>query len=96
MEWVRGQQYEIEQFYRDRSTEIKRDYAKAVKAGDSEAAAAARKEWLSLQEGKDRVRPFFGNNPDALKRQNMSTLLKYPRYADDRAAHRSAELEDAF
>ena len=84
IKWTRGQQYEIEQFYKDRSSEIQRAYAKAHKNRDSAAMAEAREEWQKLQAGKDRVRPFFNDSKDALKKQPLSTLLKYPQTAQKR------------
>jgi hypothetical protein len=38
-----------DKFYQDASTEIKNDYTKAFKSGDSESMAAAREAWAELQ-----------------------------------------------
>lgn len=84
MEWARGQQYEINQFYKDRSARIEHDYAKAHKDGDAEAMTHLRQDWQDLQAGKDHLRPYFNDSHDALKRQPLSTLLKYPQTAAKR------------
>ena len=81
MEWVRSQQYEIGRFYVDRTKQIQREYAKAAKDGDSDEMLELREEWQALQDGKDRVRQYFNDADDALKRQPLSTLLKYPKAA---------------
>ena len=84
LEWTRNQQYEIKEFYQTKTKEIQRAYADAYKDGDTEAMTEAREEWMALQEGKDRLRAVFNNSPDELKRQPLSTLLKYPRTQDKR------------
>ena len=84
IKWLRGQQYEAKQFFTDRSREIQREYARAYEAGDDAALAELQDQWLALQDGKDRVRPYFNDSPDELKRQALSTLIKYPRKAAER------------
>jgi hypothetical protein len=84
MEWLRGQQYEIKKFYSDRTTEIEHDYKSALKDGDSDKAGELRQEWQDLQTGKDHLRQYFGDSHNELKRQPLSTLLKYPATAAKR------------
>lgn len=96
IKWTRGQQFEIEQFYRNRTSEIKRGYAKAHEARDTAAMARYRQEWLDLQAGKDRVRPFFGDSPEALRRQPLSVLLRHPRTVDRREARHQDYMQGAF
>lgn len=79
MDWLRGQQFEIGKFYTDRTHEIQLAYKKAVASGDSGDMAQARQEWMDLQAGKDRLRYLFNDSSDALKRQPLSDLLKYPQ-----------------
>jgi hypothetical protein len=95
MEWTRGQQYEIKRFYIDRTKEIQREYVQAYKAKDSTAMAEARKEWMELQDGKDRMRQYFGDSNAELKRQPLSTLLKYPQTSQKREQQlqQSAKLQ---
>jgi hypothetical protein len=59
---------EMNQFYQDRSTKIKADYIKAVRAGES--TAEARAAWTKLQEARV-------NN--GYTRQPLSELLKAPQ-----------------
>jgi hypothetical protein len=75
---VRGLQYEVNKFFTDRQKEIEHEYAAAVKEGDSDAASKARGDWRALQDNKMEWRPLFNNSKDALKKQPLSTLLKYP------------------
>jgi len=84
MDWLRGQQYEIGQFYQNRSKEITRDYVNAVRDGDSQGMAEAREEFMELQAGKDNLRYLFNDSNDLLKRQPLSTLLKAPQNRDQR------------
>ena len=79
MEWLRSQQYEIGKFYSDRSKAIERDYLRAIKDGDTDAMQEAREAWMSLQAGKDEMRHWFGDSAEELKRQPLSTLIKYPQ-----------------
>jgi hypothetical protein len=59
-----------EQRFRDRTSRIKNDYTKAIRGGDSAAAAEAREAWNNLQQARVRA---------GLKRQPMSELIKAPR-----------------
>lgn len=73
-----AQHYEVSKFFDDRSGEIKREYMKAAKDKDTEEMSDLRKQWMELQAAKDRQRKLLGGNRDFLKRQDLSTLLKYP------------------
>lgn len=84
IEWLRSQQYQIGKFYNDRSKAIERDYLKAFKDGDTDAMMEARESWMSLQAGKDEMRHWFGDSAEELKRQPLSTLLKYPQTVSKR------------
>jgi hypothetical protein len=92
IQWTRGQQYEIETFYKNRTSDIQRSYARAAKAGDREEMQTLREEWVSMQNGKDNVRPFFGDNRDAIKKQPLSNLLKYPQTQSKREAGYAASM----
>ncbi len=94
IKWLRGQQYEAKQFFNDRTKAIQREYAAAFKADDTEALAELQDEWMALQDGKDRVRPYFNDSPDELKRQALSTLLRYPRAALERERKLQAAVPD--
>jgi hypothetical protein len=59
---------EMNQFYQDRSTKIKADYVKAIRAGTS--TAEARAAWMKLQEARV-------NN--GYTRQPLSELLRAPQ-----------------
>lgn len=66
---VRGQQYEFEQFFKDRTTEVKKAYTEAYRDGDYEEMQALRTRWQEMQEFKRE----YGFKP-----QPLSTLLKAP------------------
>lgn len=84
MDWLRGQQYELTQFYKDRTKAIAKQYTDAVKDGDMDLASDAREAWMELQASKDRLRYLFGDSADELKRQPLSALMKYPKNQAER------------
>lgn len=90
VKWTRGQQYELEEWFGKKSSELRRDYIKAQKNKDQAGMREAREEWRELQNAKDRVRPFFNDAKSALKRQPVSTLLRSPR---DRARREERNME---
>jgi len=61
---------DTEKRFRDRTASIKNDYTKAIRDGDSAAAAEARGAWNNLQQARVRA---------GLKRQPMSNLLRAPQ-----------------
>jgi hypothetical protein len=77
VKWTRGQQYELEKYFDDRSSMLRKDYLEAFKAKNTTAQKRLRDEWMELQNEKDRVRPFF-NDPKAIRRQSVGVLLSYP------------------
>jgi hypothetical protein len=77
IKWQRGQQFELEKYFDERSAMIRKDYLKAFREKDQGALKEARNEWMELQQEKDRVRPFF-NDPKAIRRQPLSVLISYP------------------
>jgi hypothetical protein len=60
---------EFDKFYQDRSSEIKSDYAKAFKSGDSSAMQDAREAWMELQDSRMR---------NGYTRQPLSNLFRAP------------------
>ena len=92
MDWMRSQQYEVKQFYTDRTKEIQHDYAQAAKDGDKDAMMEAREDWMALQDGKENLRLYFNGSRDELKRQPLSNLLKYPQTQ----AQRERKLQKSF
>ncbi len=69
-QFVQGVAIETDKFYKDRTSEIKRDYVKAVKEKDTAGMAEARKEWMDLQNAKAKQK---------LQRQPLSDLMKAPQ-----------------
>ena len=84
MDWYKNQQWEVKQFYSDRSKEIQREYTEAFKEKDTAQLAELRQDWMDLQAGKDHLRYLFGDNHDELKRQPLSNLIKYPQTVANR------------
>lgn len=91
MDWLRSQQYEVGEFFQNRTKEITRKYVTAMEDGDSEEAGEARDEWMALQASKDNLRSVFNDSPDALKKSPLSVLLRAPKTA----AKREARLQEA-
>lgn len=79
IKWKRGQQIEIEQWFTSESSRIKRGYLSAYDDRDRSAMAEYREEFRELQKAKDRVRPFFNNSRNVLKRASVSELIRAPR-----------------
>jgi hypothetical protein len=79
IKWKRGQQVEIEQWFSNETSRIKRGYLAAYEDRDREAMKEYREEFRELQRAKDRVRPFFNDSRNVLKRASMSELLRAPR-----------------
>jgi hypothetical protein len=67
---IRSRTFEFEQFFKNRTSELKNQYAKAYKNGDSESMAEARENWQEMQDAK-RAYGFTV--------QPISNLLKAPR-----------------
>jgi len=60
---------ETDKFYEDRASQIKLDYTRAFKKGDSGAMQDAREEWMQLQDARSR---------NGYTRQPLSTLFRAP------------------
>ena len=68
-QFINRTQSEYEQFFKDRSTEIRRDYVEAYKKGDGEGMTEAREAWADMQESRKR---------NGFKVQPISELFKAP------------------
>lgn len=67
---VRDKTYEFEKFFKDRTSELKNDYTKAYRNGDSDAMATIRDEWNEMNAAKR----SYGFTV-----QPLSKLLQAPR-----------------
>jgi hypothetical protein len=94
IKWTRGQQYELEQYFSNESSKIRKNYIEAFRARDGSAMKELREDWRELQKGKDRVRPFFNNVSGVLKRQSVSALIKAPRTRAKLEKKEQAKLAD--
>jgi hypothetical protein len=65
-----GAKIKFEKFFDDRTSDIKKAYAKAYRSNDAAGMAEAREDWKKLQDSKVR---------EGFKRQPLSNLLKAPR-----------------
>jgi hypothetical protein len=84
IKWTRSQQYELEQYFNDESSRIRREYIDASASRNRSDQIDLRTEWVDLQKQKDRVRPFFGRDYKTLRRQTVSDLLKAPYQQQNR------------
>jgi hypothetical protein len=66
-QFKRGVQIEAEKFYSERTTEMKREYAKAAADNDTQRMNELRQEWMDIQEKRKK----YGQ-----PRQPLSDLLK--------------------
>lgn len=81
MEYVRGQQYEIGQFFSDRTKDLKASYVQAYRDGDTKEMGELADHWMKLQQAKRELRQMFNNSSEELKTQPLSSLLKAPANA---------------
>jgi hypothetical protein len=77
-------QIENEQFFRERTTKLKRDYAKAYRDGDSAKMSEARENWKQLQESRDKA---------GFDRQPLSNLLRSPQEQREREAQTTGGVQ---
>jgi hypothetical protein len=68
--FVQGAKIDYENFYKERTGEIKHRYIKAWKDGDGDTMAEMRQQWLDVQQSKTK---------NGFARQSMSDLVKAPR-----------------
>jgi len=92
IKWTRGQQYELNDWFQKEQSKIRSTYIKAKKDNNRSAARDAIDTWKSLQQSKDRVRPFFNNERGSLKRTPLSSLLKAPSKQQKREQKYSRQL----
>lgn len=78
IKWTRSQQYELEQYFSEETSRIRREYIDAKNARDRDLTRELREEFKDLQKQKKRVRPFFGSDRKTLRRQPVSSLMKAP------------------
>ena len=71
-QFINRSEIKYEQFYNDRTSDIKRDYISAYKSGDSEAMEEARQDWRDMQDSRRK---------NGFKIQPMSDLFKAPQAA---------------
>jgi hypothetical protein len=69
-QYRQGEVIKFDQFYKERSSEVKKDYVRAYKDNDSAGMAEAREAWGTLQES--RVKYGYTRRP-------LSDLIKAPR-----------------
>ena len=69
-QYRQGEVIKFDQFYNERSKEVKRDYVRAYKDNDSAAMSEARDAWNNLQES--RIKYGYTRKP-------LSDLIKAPR-----------------
>jgi hypothetical protein len=69
-QFLQSAKFEYDQFYNEKTSELKREYVRAYSEGDTEARGKTMDEWNKLQES--RVRNGYTKQP-------LSTLLKAPQ-----------------
>lgn len=69
-QFLSNAQFKTDEFYRNKTSELKRAYTEAVRSGDEDARREAMQDWKDTQEARRRV---------GMKTQPLSELLKAPR-----------------
>ena len=78
LKWNRSEQFQITEYYTKKQAQMRKDYKKAYKKGDKGAMKKLIAQWMALQAGKDRVRPFFNDAPSAIRRTPITSLTYSP------------------
>ena len=79
VKWTRGEQYEITEHFKNRQSELRKEYVRAHKDGDRARKEDLKQQWRNLQDAKVEVRYFFHDAPKVLKRSSIVNLIKAPR-----------------
>jgi hypothetical protein len=79
LKFTRSQQFVMKKYFDERTTKINREYARANDKRDRAAKKELREEWRELQKAKDKVRPYFNNSRNVLRRQPVTDLIRSPR-----------------
>jgi hypothetical protein len=89
----RNDLYQLGEHFKQRDSSVKDAYASAAKEKDAEGMAAARADWVEVQESKKRwaaemTQRGFKNKEqlEGLKSRNLSVLLKAPQEKQKREA----------
>jgi hypothetical protein len=69
-QFLQSAKFEYDQFYNEKTSELKREYVRAYSEGDTEARGKTMDEWNKLQESRAR---------NGYTRQPLSTLLRAPQ-----------------
>ena len=92
LKWVRGQQFEISQYFSDAQAKIRKKYIKAHKEKDTKLKNKLKEEWMTLQRSKKRLRPFFNDNYKSLRFTPVSSLILSPMQQRRRERNYMREL----
>jgi len=71
-QFIQRTEAQYENFYREKTTDLKKDYVKAMKDGNSDKLEEVRSEWQSMQDSR---------RANGFKIQPMSELFKAPQAA---------------
>jgi len=82
--WTRGQQFELSKWLSEEQSKIRSTYVDAYKKKDYTTMKEMRVEWNKLQDAKDRVRPFYNDDREAIRRTPIKSLLNAPKDQEKR------------
>lgn len=74
MKWKRGEIYQIEQWFQKEQKSLKNQYKAAKESNDTKLQSKIKREFLNLQDGKDRARSFGNNAPSFIPRSSLLSL----------------------
>ena len=74
MKWKRGEIYQIEQWFQNEQKSLKNRYKAAKESNDIKLQSKIKREFLNLQDGKDRARSFGNNAPSFIPRSSLLSL----------------------
>tara|TARA_R110000803_G_scaffold186468_1_gene248832 strand:- start:325 stop:7461 length:7137 start_codon:yes stop_codon:yes gene_type:complete len=78
IKWTRNQQYELREYFNETQSSIRKKYVTAKKEGNKTKMKKLRAEWRTLQQSKNRIRPFFNDNRKSIPYTPIDSLILAP------------------
>jgi hypothetical protein len=88
--WVQSQQIKINKFYIEAERQLRKDYIDASKDGGDTTGIIS--QWENLQAAKVTMRPYFNDEPTALKSKPLRLLFESTKKQAEREAESQAQF----
>ena len=94
LKWKRGEQLELERYFSEEQSKIRKLYIRADKKKDKGAQKELMARWAALQKAKGKIRPFFNNEFSTLQYTNPINLVMSPVRAGKKERKLRRQLKD--